>query len=388
MLVTYITDAFFPEISGGSIRSYYFCRGLIDYGHEVSLVTKRVQCNNGECENHDHCMGERVAWEVLGVPGRYGSAIFPGSAMIPMLTLGSASSYGLSKPDVVFGSSPSFGSVVSAFLAHRLFDVPLVVEFRDPWIRSFKTHNTHIYAGSPRGRVLSGIEDRILSECSVLVVTNPGVLRELVSVHGDDLKDKARVIYHGADIGDIYAGSPIEFEKPTILFAGRVVAEKGFAELIEALRYLPDYQIVVCGPGDNDRLRALAEQKSVSDRFIALGPVPHTEIGRYMRGADMLFLGLGNSRDLEYALPSKIFEYIISRKPVLAFCAPGGELDDFVRKTGCGLTADAGPQELASLAEKLMEDKGDYVIDGGSVDKFSRERRSREFCSLLEEISC
>jgi glycosyltransferase involved in cell wall biosynthesis len=80
-----------------------------------------------------------------------------------------------------------------------------------------------------------------------------------------------------------------------LLVVGRLVERKGVADVIEALRWLPDSELVIAGGpaadrlGDDPdvtRLRAAAARSGVSDRVRFLGRVSRTDLPALMRSAD------------------------------------------------------------------------------------------------------
>jgi D-inositol-3-phosphate glycosyltransferase len=76
-----------------------------------------------------------------------------------------------------------------------------------------------------------------------------------------------------------------------ILTVGRLVERKGYADLVRALRRLPDVELcVVGGPGDDyaRRLRDLARECGVADRLLLIGAVDPAEMPCWYRSADVL----------------------------------------------------------------------------------------------------
>jgi glycosyltransferase involved in cell wall biosynthesis len=86
-------------------------------------------------------------------------------------------------------------------------------------------------------------------------------------------------------------------DRPRILSVGRMVERKGFADLIQALRLVPDAELVLIGgppPDDLARdpvaagLRRLAERRDVGDRVRMLGSVPREDMPGWYRSADVV----------------------------------------------------------------------------------------------------
>ena len=101
---------------------------------------------------------------------------------------------------------------------------------------------------------------------------------------------------------DLFAPTGPTAERPPadrrrILSVGRLVERKGFADLIQALRRVPDAELVIAGgpPADQldrdpevTRLRALAERLRVADRVRLLGSVPREDMPAWYRSADVV----------------------------------------------------------------------------------------------------
>jgi glycosyltransferase involved in cell wall biosynthesis len=77
---------------------------------------------------------------------------------------------------------------------------------------------------------------------------------------------------------------------PTALFAGRLLAWKGAALAIAAIRLLPEWNLVIIGSGpDEPRLRRLVRDRGIEDRVLFVPPVPRDELLRRMtEDADVL----------------------------------------------------------------------------------------------------
>jgi glycosyltransferase involved in cell wall biosynthesis len=83
-------------------------------------------------------------------------------------------------------------------------------------------------------------------------------------------------------------GHPSVSDRRSVLFVGRLVKEKGVAELLDALARLArsDTELVVVGDGPmRGRLERLAGDLAVGDRIRFVGAVPHAEVASYLARA-------------------------------------------------------------------------------------------------------
>jgi D-inositol-3-phosphate glycosyltransferase len=83
-------------------------------------------------------------------------------------------------------------------------------------------------------------------------------------------------------------------DRPRLVSIGRLVRRKGVDEMIEALRHVPDAELLVAGGSpaglDRDpdamRLRRCAARHGVADRVRLLGPVSRPNVPALLRSAD------------------------------------------------------------------------------------------------------
>jgi glycosyltransferase involved in cell wall biosynthesis len=78
---------------------------------------------------------------------------------------------------------------------------------------------------------------------------------------------------------------------PTALFAGNLLPLKGVALAISALRFLPEWRLILVGAGpDRTRLERITRRLGLEDRVSFLGAVPRSEVLRLMSQEADVFL--------------------------------------------------------------------------------------------------
>jgi glycosyltransferase involved in cell wall biosynthesis len=87
--------------------------------------------------------------------------------------------------------------------------------------------------------------------------------------------------------------SPPEVAPPrrpptTAIYVGRLVPLKGLALALRVLTLLPEWRLIICGTGpDERRLKRMARRLRVEDRVEFHGSIPKSEVGSFMRRADV-----------------------------------------------------------------------------------------------------
>ncbi len=383
MNINYITSTFLPDVNGGSIRAYHFSKYLRKFHHNVFIVTARTR-NAEKVEilndfNVKRCLGKTFP------------SIVPGIGYVPSFTF---NSYVLSKKeeiDVIHGTSPYLGGAISAYISHKLTKIPFIFEVRDPYVRPFEfEENTRGYVseGSFKGGLVKKIIKKICSSASKIVVTNPAIKNEMMRIY--DLKNEdIEIIYNGADLEEIKTIKAKKFEDFTILYAGRINKGRALSNLVEALKDI-DAKLVIAGSGDISFIKKKAEKLNCLDKICFLGVLSHDDVLAYEMGADLLFLGLEpSSKLLRYALPSKVFEYMATGKPVLSISPRGGDLENLLKEYNCGITSSPDTRKIVDHINALISDNNlakYYGKNGLNAvkEKFNREYQTKLLITIYE----
>jgi glycogen(starch) synthase len=104
---------------------------------------------------------------------------------------------------------------------------------------------------------------------------------------------RVRVVPLGVDL-DVAAAAPRPAEmddRPWVVYAGRLVPEKGVRELVDAVERLDGIGLLVIGDGpDRSRLEIAIDRMGATDRIRLLGALPHADVQPYLRHADVVVL--------------------------------------------------------------------------------------------------
>ncbi|MGC9025778.1 MAG: glycosyltransferase family 4 protein [Chloroflexia bacterium] len=287
--------------------------------------------------------------------------------------------------DVILTTVPPWSALLSGCLLKALTKRPWAADFRDPW-----TDNTFTYFPSPiRRRVDQQLERRFIAHADAIIsVTAPLVAQLRGKVTGRNSGKPFVLIPNGWDRDDFPDLSAVRQGLPTpktsngalvFLHAGSTYLEEPLP-LLRALERLEHqtrakllfHFIGYLHPEDRTRI----EVSTFADRFrLQSQRVTHPEALRMMREAHVLLLLL---RKGPGASSGKIFEYMVSGRPVLAIGR--GVAEQIVDECGIGVTVH--PEDVPRLANLLYEATQDYE---GFVRRYYRpnwdaiERYERSF---------
>ncbi|CAB0151220.1 hypothetical protein PSI9734_01633 [Pseudidiomarina piscicola] len=123
----------------------------------------------------------------------------------------------------------------------------------------------------------------------------------------------------------------IESESKVIFYGGNIGDCQGLHLILPGLAQIlgPSYKFRIIGDGGRrSNLEAIVAQHGLLNIEI-LPPVKRDQLIKEYENADILFLHLNNSLALQKVLPSKLFEYATTGKPILAGVA--GYASEFIK---------------------------------------------------------
>jgi len=105
----------------------------------------------------------------------------------------------------------------------------------------------------------------------------------------------------------------------------------------------------------------------------------------------LLLLLLGFNKSSENILPSKLFDYFLCKKPILAI-VPEGEAANLVRKSRTGhVVSNEDPNLIAKIIDNYYRDfieKGevDYYPDWNVIERYDSIAISKRLAEMFDEI--
>jgi len=162
----------------------------------------------------------------------------------------------------------------------------------------------------------------------------------------------------------------------TIMYAGNIGSGQGLEMVLPAVakRMGSDYHfLVIGGGGASSNLISTIKNNNVNNIEI-LPPVKRDKLIEYYANVDILFLHLNNIPTFRRVLPSKIFEYVAIRKPIVAGLT-GYSAKFMIDNVPYASIFDSGDIDgcVNAILKAENEDIKDKSIDI-FVEKYSREK--------------
>ncbi|MCH8170480.1 MAG: glycosyltransferase [Bacteroidetes bacterium] len=149
----------------------------------------------------------------------------------------------------------------------------------------------------------------------------------------------------------------IPTEKKILLYQGVVLHGRGLKYIFEALTELKNYVLIILGAGEElTYYKSLSKKLVIENQIYFLGKIKQNELLKYTAGADIGLSLIENlSLSYYYALPNKLFEYVMAEIPVLVSNLP--QMEKVVNTYEIGLTVkDSNTEEIKNALKKLEEE--------------------------------
>ncbi len=289
--------------------------------------------------------------------------------------------------DAVFTSGPPQSAHLVGAWLRRHTHTPWLADLRDAWPDVAYGHlmpTTRLAARFDRA-----VRQRTLERASALMTVSDEVARYMETETGLPF----RTLPNGFDPDDIDRAEPQSLPGFTVVHVGNLSPARNPTPLWDMLseRPWPDVRVVLVGNVDGSIRRHVATGPLAT--MVTERPyVPHSEALGHMKGASLLLLPINRVTDGAGIVTGKIYEYVASGRPVLAFGVPGGEADRILRESGAGRVFAYEDREgiRAELERHLTAWHHGERLAGATPEAarlWSRREQTGRLAGILNEIA-
>ena len=231
------------------------------------------------------------------------------------------------------------------------------------------------------------------------IVTISGALQNTFLQHGFDEK-KVIVAPSGVDLGTFAISVEktvarhelnLSEGKSIVLYTGNFTTmgeDKGIADIITALREVPEVLFIAAGGSERDqeRYRTLAWEKGVGERVLFFGHAPQSKLALYQQAADVLLMPFPDTPHYRnHMSPVKMFEYMASGRPIIASNLP--TIREVLNDTNAVIVPPGDPHALAEMISSLLHDPKRAVALAlkarENVEQYSWKNRAERVMALI-----
>lgn len=294
----------------------------------------------------------------------------------------------------VYTKCPPYSVLVLGALLKMFKKVPWVIDLADPW-----TTASYNYFPNQRIKRINEILEKKLFRFADKIITVADNIVDDYKIKYPDLDySKFHVIPNGFDKDDMHNLNATPYSKFTICYTGRLdVGGRDPANFLQAVAAFiheqpaakDNLQILFVGAG-GEYWQPMLRENGLQDIVKFTGNVSHDKCIEYQLKSHVLLLIGGGSK---YEQTGKIFEYIVSEKPVLGLIRSDSPAAEIINTTQTGIVIpneDPGDiqEQIAWFYFKFQNKENLWT--GWKQDEIRRydwENHAHELAAIFDDLN-
>lgn len=338
MKILFLTFYYPPDLCAGSFRSHALIRAIQKKNKNIKIdvlttMPNRYTSHNKKLKNLKYIEDNNnlTIYRIklpLHKSGMFDQAISFIIYFIQVLKIIRKNDY-----DIVFASSSRLMTAFLGSVISRVKNVSLYLDIRDLFSDTLKD------LLSPKINFFLMPIIKLIEYISFIRASKINIVSKGFKTHVESISNNNNTSFYTNGIDEIFLKNNNFTPKknnfknlPIILYAGNIGEGQGLHNIIGQVAKLMEnkIQFIILGDGGakNKLINSLAKHSIKNVKII--NPVPQINLIDYYNNADILFLHLNAYKAFEKVLPSKIFEYCATNKPILA--GVNGFASKFIKK--------------------------------------------------------
>mgnify|MGYP000420798839 CR=1 FL=1 len=262
-------------------------------------------------------------------------------------------------------------------------------DFRDPWTTI--GYHKALKLSKKSAKKHKDLEKEVMNSCNQLIVTSPTTKTEFEQITTKPIE----VITNGYDVENIVK-NPMD-SKFTLAHIGSFLSERNPRILWESLSELikenkdfaNDFQLKLIGTVSKEVLVTVKEFR-LENYVNHLGYVSHNEALQAQRSSQVLLLIEIDSKDTNCIIPGKLFEYMISERPILAIGPEQADFKNIIKETNTGTfftyqEKEALKSQIKTYYKQFKQNM--LQVNAIGLQKYSRKKLTEHLAKLITRNS-
>jgi len=287
--------------------------------------------------------------------------------------------------DTIVTSGPPHSLHLIGLKLKEELGVKWFADFRDPWttIGYHKALKLSSYADKKH----KFLESKVLNAADTIIVTSKTTKSEFQLLTQKPIE----VITNGYDIENV-AKQTLD-EKFTMAHIGSFLSDRNPKVLWEVLQELvtennafsANFQLKLIGKISQEIFESLSNYQ-LEAYCNNLGYISHTEAIAHQRKSQVLLLIEIDSEDTKSIIPGKLFEYMVSERPIVAIGPKDSDFAEIISSTNTGVFFTYSEKErlkktILSYFELFLENK--LLVHPIGLQHYSRKSLTEKLVNLI-----
>ena len=390
--VLIISQHFPPEKSGNASRISDMSTHLHTFGSEITVLAPHPTFPTGsfervwKCSSHEEVNGVNAVrlwtWQPASKDPGFVSRmlyylIFPVHASFWILTHSK-------NFDLIITSSPPLFTHIPGWVAKTLFHKEWIMDIRDLWIDASISLG-FLKKGSIAEKMSRSFERRCLEKTDQITVTTSELGERISSDNA--IQNKIVLMSNGVNTAFFKPSS--QPKKNQIVYAGNIGYAQDLELVIRAMKIISEkypLKFIIAGAGDiKEHLEEVVKSEGLEEIVLFPGTIPREAVPQLIAESLIGVAPLKDISTLEYAAPTKVYEYMSCGIPFLG-CGRG-EIKRIAEESCAGVIAENNPNSIASELINIIDDPYNITKMGKSGREYVIKHYDRGIIALkLKDI--
>ena len=291
--------------------------------------------------------------------------------------------------DTVITTGPPHSLHLIGLQLKKEMHINWITDFRDPWTTI--GYHKELKLSNWAAKIHKNLEKEVLNSCDSIIVTSPTTKKEFEVITSKPIS----VITNGYDVEKTFKKD--KDEKFTLAHIGSLLSERNplvlwkvLSELVaENALFASHFELKLIGAVSNEVISSIKEH-GLEKYMNLMGYVSHETALKEQKSSQVLLLIEINSPETKCIIPGKLFEYMVSERPILALGPVGADFEQIIKSTNTGVfftynEKEALKSQISIYFESfLMKNLSVHAV---GLQKYSRKSLTGDLARLLNSDS-
>lgn len=287
--------------------------------------------------------------------------------------------------DTIITSGPPHSLHLIGLQLKQKLNVKWFADFRDPWTTI--GYHKSLRLSRIAAKKHKELEFKVLNSADTIIVTSKTTKTEFQAI----TKQPIAVITNGYDTEKVIK-EPLD-SKFSLAHIGSLLSARNpkivWECLVEMINEIPSFklhlEIKLIGAVSQEVLDTISNFK-LNAYLNNLGYVAHSEAIAHQRKSQVLLLIEIDSEDTKSIIPGKLFEYMVSNRPIIAIGPKGSDFAEIITDTNTGVFFDYSEKRklksvLLHFYNQFLE--GKLQSNAVGLQRYSRKSLTEDLVRLL-----
>ncbi|WP_395056278.1 glycosyltransferase family 4 protein [Flavobacterium sp.] len=289
------------------------------------------------------------------------------------------------KIDTIITSGPPHSLHLIGLKLKQSLDVKWFADFRDPWTTI--GYHSALKLSSFAEKKHKDLERKVLNTADTIIVTSKTTKTEFHAITNKQIE----VITNGYDVENI--SKQVLDEKFTLAHIGSFLSDRNPMILWESLselvteneKFATLFQLKLIGKVSQEILDTI-DGFNLNYYLNNLGYVSHKEAVEHQKKSQILLLIEIDSPETKSIIPGKLFEYMVSERPIIAIGPKGSDFAEIITNTNTGVFFTYDEKEklkkqILSYFELYLTQK--LTVSPVGLQEYSRKNLTEKLAKLI-----